>query len=402
MRRLFSLALFAYPRAFRRRFGDEMYDDFRRRPLGTAGTLRTLGTLAINGLAERWSAVVRWAWFSNATPHLYEPTGRHHMFLDTLRADVRHTIRLAVKTPVFTTLTILTLALGIGATSAIFAVINGVLLRALPYRDDARLVNVWSNNTSESRPRNPLSPANFLDFQRMNTTLDGLEGYFAIVTPTQLKADSGTEVVFGLFVTSNLFNMLGRSAALGRAFAANEQAPVVVLSDGYWRRRFGADPGIVGRQLTLYGTPYQVIGVMPRDFVFPYPGMLGPSGFTRVTSIDMWLPITYSGPVAASNRMLTPSGEVVRSAHWWGAIGRVKHGVPLQQVDADLKRIAAQLEQAYPSTNKGWSTTVVPSIDQSVGSDPSGVDDPARRHRVRADHGVGERCESAAGPQRRP
>ncbi len=368
MRRLFSLALFAYPRAFRRRFGDEMYDDFRRRPLGTAGTLRTLGTLAINGLAERWSAVVRWAWFSNATPHLYEPTGRHHMFLDTLRADVRHTIRLAVKTPVFTTLTILTLALGIGATSAIFAVINGVLLRALPYRDDAQLVNVWSNNTSESRPRNPLSPANFLDFQRMNTTLDGLEGYFAIVTPTQLKADSGTEVVFGLFVTSNLFNMLGRSAALGRAFAANEQAPAVVLSDGYWRRRFGADPGIVGRQLTLYGMPYQVIGVMPRDFVFPYPGMLGPSGFTRVTSIDLWLPITYSGPVAASNRMLTPSGEVVRSAHWWGAIGRVKHGVPLQQVDADLKRIAAQLEQAYPSTNKGWSTTVVPSIDQSVGA----------------------------------
>ena len=159
------------------------------------------------------------------------------MFLDTLRADVRHTIRLAVKTPVFTTLTILALALGIGATSAIFAVINGVLLRALPYRDDARLVNVWSNNTSENRPRNPLSPANFLDFQRMNTTLDGLEGYFAIVTPTQLKTDSGTEVVFGLFVTSNLFNMLGRSAALGRAFAANEQAPVVVLSDGYWRRR---------------------------------------------------------------------------------------------------------------------------------------------------------------------
>ncbi len=238
---LFSLTLLAYPRAFRRRFGDEMYDDFRRRSLGPAGTVRTLGTLAINGLAERWSAVVRWTWFSNATPHLYEPTGRHHMFLDTLRADVRHTIRLAVKTPVFTTLTILTLALGIGATSAIFAVINGVLLRALPYRDDARLVNVWSNNTSESRPRNPLSPANFLDFQRMNTTLDGLEGYFAIVTPTQLKADSGTEVVFSLFVTSNLFNMLGRSAALGRDVrcqrtSAGRGVERRILAAALWRR----------------------------------------------------------------------------------------------------------------------------------------------------------------------
>ena len=213
---LFSLALLAYPRAFRRRFGDEMRDDFRRRSLGTAGTVRTLGTLAINGLAERWSAVVRWAWFSNATPHLYEPTGRHYMFFDTLRADVRHTIRLAVKTPVFTTLTVLALALGIGATTAIFAVVNGVLLRALPYRDDARLVNVWSNNTNENRPRNPLSPANFLDFQKMNTTLDGLEGYFTFVTPTQLQTDSGTEMAYSLFVTSNMFNMLGRSAALGR------------------------------------------------------------------------------------------------------------------------------------------------------------------------------------------
>jgi putative ABC transport system permease protein len=365
---LFSLALLAYPHAFRRRFGDEMYDDFRRRPLGALGTVRTLGTLAINGLAERRSAVVRWAWFSNATPHLYQPTGRHHLFLDTLRADVRYTIRLAVKTPVFTALTILALALGIGATNAIFAVINGVLLRPMPYRDDARLVNVWSNNTTENRPRNPMSPANFLDFQRMNTTLDGLEGYFAIVTPAQLTADSGTEVAYSLFVTSNLFNMLGRPAALGRAFAAGEQAPVVLLSDGYWRRRFGADPGIVGKPLTLNGTPFHVVGVMPRDFVFPYPGMLGPSGFTRVTSIDMWLPISFAGPVAAASRMLTPSGQIVRDAHWWGAIGRVKHGVPVQQVAADMKRIAAQLEQEYAATNKGWSATVVPSVDQSVGA----------------------------------
>jgi putative ABC transport system permease protein len=368
---LFSLALLAYPRAFRRRFGGEMYDDFHRRPLGTACTLRTLGRLAMNGFAERWSAVVRWAWFSNATPHLYEPSGRHHMFFDDLRADVRHTIRLAVKTPVFTALTILALALGIGATNAIFAIINGVLLRQLPYRDDARLVNVWSYNTAENRPRNPMSPANFLDFQRMNTTLDGLEGYFSFVTPAQLTTDSGTEMAVSLFVTPNLFPILGRSAALGRTFAAgpaDEHAQVVVLSDGYWRRRFGADPGIVGKPLTLNGTAFQVIGVMPRDFLFPYPGMLGPSGFTRVTGIDMWLPIALSGPPAAANRMLTSSGELVRSVHWWGAIGRLKPGMSLEQVDADLKRIAAQLEHAYPATNRGWSATVVPSIDQSVGA----------------------------------
>jgi putative ABC transport system permease protein len=367
-RALFRLALLAYPRAFRRRFGAEMYDDFRRRPQRSADTVRTLARLAWNGLSERWSAVVRWAWFSNATPHLYEPTGRHHMFFDTLRADVRHTIRLAVKTPVFTTLTILALALGIGATTAIFAVINGVLLRSLPYRDDGRLVNVWSHNTNENRPRNPISPANFLDFQRMNTTLDGLEGYFSIVTPAQLEGEGGAEVAYSLLVTPNLFNMLGRSAALGRSFTSGEQAPVVVLSDGYWRRRFGADPRIVGRPLTLNATTFEVIGVMPRDFVFPYPGMLGPSGLTRTSSIDLWLPITFSGPLAAANRMLTPAGQIVRNVHWWGAIGRVKPGVRVEQVEADMKRIAAGLEQAYPASNKGWSATVVPSIDQSVGT----------------------------------
>ncbi len=290
------------------------------------------------------------------------------MFWDTFRADIRHTLRLAIKTPVFSALTVLALALGIGATSAIFAVVNGVLLQSLPYRDDTRLVNLWSHNTTDNRPRNPLSPANFLDFQKMNTTLDGLEGYFTFVTPSQLQTDSGTEVAYSLFVTSNMFNMLGRSAALGRAFTLGEDNGVTVLSDGYWRRRFGADPNIVGKTLTLNNTSFQVIGVMPPDFVFPYAGMLGPSGFTRVTGIDMWLPIAYSGPMAVNSRMLNQSGQIVRNVHWWGAIGRLKQGVSPEQAEADLKTIADQLAQTYPTTNKGWSATVVRSIDQSVGT----------------------------------
>lgn len=364
----FRLALLAYPRAFRRRFGDEMHDDFRRTPLGTLGTVRTLNSLFWNGVRERGSAVVRWTMFPNATPHLYEPTGRHFMLWDTLRADIRHTIRLAIKTPVFSALTVLALALGIGATSAIFAVVNGVLLRSLPYPDDGRLVNLWSHNTSEDRPRNPLSPANFLDYQRMNTTLDGLEGYFTFITPVQLQTDSGTEVAYSLFVTSNMFNMLGRTAALGRTFTMGEESGVVVLSDGYWRRRFGGDPGIVGQVLSVSGQSLQVLGVMPPDFVFPYSGMLGPSGFTRVTGVDMWLPIAFAGPMAVNNRMLNQSGQVVRNVHWLGAIGRLKAGVSAQQAAADARTIASQLEQGYPETNKGWSATVVSSIDQSVGT----------------------------------
>lgn len=359
-----SIALLAYPRAFRRRFGAEMRDELLR----SNASVATIVTLVANGLAERGSAIRRWGFYPNFTPHLYEPSGRHSMFWDLLRGDVRHTIRLAIKTPVFSTLTVLALALGIGATTAIFAVVNGVLLRALPYRDDARLVNVWSDNTAANQPRNPISPANFLDFQKMNTTLDGLEAYFTFVTPMQMVTETGTEIAYSNFVTPNLFNLLGRPAALGRTFTVNEDATAAVLSDGYWRRRFGADPSIIGKTLALGGFPFQVVGIMPPDFVFPYPGMLGPSGFTRVTGIDLWLPITFSGPGAAANRMLTQSGQIVRNVHWWGAIGRMKPGATPQQVEADMKTIAAQLEQAYPATNKGWGATVVPSIDQSVGT----------------------------------
>ncbi|MEY4092986.1 MAG: hypothetical protein RLZZ53_185 [Acidobacteriota bacterium] len=202
----------------------------------------------------------------------------------------------------------------------------------------------------------------------MNTTLDGLEGYFTFVTPAQLTTDAGAEIAYSVLVTPNMFNMLGRSASMGRAFTVNENAPVTVLSHGYWLRRFGADPNIVGKRLTMNNTAFEVIGVMPADFVFPYPGMFGPSGFTRVTGVDLWLPITFSGPGAAANRMLTQSGQIVRNVHWWGAIGRLKPGVTVERAEADMKTIAAQLEQSYPNTNKGWSATVIRSIDQSVGS----------------------------------
>ena len=205
---LFSIALLSYPRAFRRRFGNEMRDEFMQ---SRRGRTRSLIAHVINGFKERGSAIVRWSFYPNSTPHLYEPTGRHFMFWDTLRADLRHTLRLAIKTPVFSALTVLALALGIGATSAIFAVVNGVLLRSLPYRDDARLVNVWSFNTKDNLPRNTISPANFLDFQKMNTTLDGLEGYFSFVTPSSMQTDAGVEMTHTVFVTSNMFNMLGRS-----------------------------------------------------------------------------------------------------------------------------------------------------------------------------------------------
>jgi predicted permease len=378
---LFRLTLLAYPRAFRKRFGNEMWADFERtvrtpptkRTLGTStsgthGTFGTLGTLFASGLAERWAAIVRVLFWPNSRPHLYEPSGRHFMFWDTLRSDLQHTLRLAIKTPLVTGLTLLALALGIGATSAIFAVVDSVLVKPLPYREPQRLVNVWSDATKQGRPRNTVSPANFQDFQRMNQTLEGLEGYFSFVTPFRVQSDTGTEIIIGVFVTPRLFDLLGRTPILGRALGSDPSAFEIVISHGFWQRRFGGDPNIIGRQIQLATQSSTVVGVMPADFTFPYGSMLGPAGFTRATTIDIWAPISFSGPGASANRMLTPQGQVVRGTHWFGAIGRMKPGVTAEQVQADMSTVARQLEQSYPETNLGWGATVVPVLDQTVGT----------------------------------
>jgi putative ABC transport system permease protein len=363
------LALLSYPRSFRRRFGSEMRVDLERSlaKADAGGLFRTLGEVIVCGLAERWSAITRLLFWPNHRPHLYEPTGRHFMFWDTLRSDFQHTVRLALKTPVVTSLTVLALALGIGATTSIFAVVNSVLIKPLPYQDSDRLVVVWSDATHQGRPRNTMSPANYRDFATMNETLVGLEGYFSFVTPLELVLDGPSEVAIAVTVTPGLFDLLGRGPMIGRGFRRDQWAFEVLLSHGYWQRRFGGDPGVVGRTLTIANNPVTVIGVMPQDFTFPYGTMLGPSGFTRVTAIDMWAPMAFEGPMATVNRMLTPQGQLVRGTHWLGAIGRMKPGVNVEQVQADLSTVANRLQQSYPETNKGWGATVVPVLEQTVG-----------------------------------
>jgi putative ABC transport system permease protein len=362
----FSIALFAYPRAFRHRFGSEMRRDFER-TLGTSGTFGTFGTLVASGLAERGSAIARALFWRNVQPHLYLPSGRRHMFWDTLRSDLQHTVRLALKAPLVTSLTILALALGIGANSAIFTVVDSVLMKPLPYAASERLVSVWSDATRQGRPRNTISPANFRDYQHMNSTLEGLEGYFSFVTPFEIVIDGPSEVLIGVTVTPRLFDLLGRGPIIGRTFHRGEYASEVLLSYGFWQRRFGGDPNVVGRTLQSQTTVRTIIGVMPADFTFPYGTMLGPSGFTRSTSIDIWAPMAFEGPMATANRMLTPQGQLVRGVHWLGAIGRMKPGVTVEQVQADMSIVAHQLEQAYPETNAGWGATVVPVLEQTVG-----------------------------------
>ena len=200
--------------------------------------------------------------------------------LDELRDDLRFAVRLARRTPALTATTLLALAIGIGASSAIFAVINGILLKPLPYREPDRLVMVWSESPRDGGRENTISPADYLDFAARTRTLERLEGYFSFLSTLEVGISDRTEVAYAQVVTSGLFELLGRPAALGRTFRTDSYAPDVVLSDGYWRRRFGADRAVIGRAITVGNQPGTIVGVMPPDVVFPYPGMLGPSGFT--------------------------------------------------------------------------------------------------------------------------
>lgn len=283
------------------------------------------------------------------------------MRLDALRSDLRHAVRQVRAAPAHAALVAAALALGLGATSAIFTIVHGVLLRPLPYDDPSRLVMVWSTNAREHRPRNPVSPANFVDLRNAAADLAVLEGVQAFVASSQMRTPEGPERVLTSSVGMGLFDLLGRAPLAGRAFAAGD-ADVAVLAHGFWQRRFGGDPAVVGRQLTIGDRSRTVIGVMPDDFVFPYQTMLGPDGFTRQVGVDVWLPW-----VPETDPFSTRDGALVRHVHFLALVGRLRPGASVEALGARLGTVASQLERAYPASNAGWGTQVVPLHEQAVG-----------------------------------
>jgi putative ABC transport system permease protein len=367
MRRvLVELVLLAYPRAFRKRFGDEIRKDLTASAFGAAGisgTLGTLGTLLLSGLAERGSALRRAVLWRGSDPHLYTPSGRHHMFWDNVRGDVQYTLRLARRSPIFTSAVVLTLALGIGANSAIFTAVKSMLLEPLPYRHAERLVMVWSHSVREGRDRNTISPANFSDYAAQSQTLESLDYLLSFLIPLPVRNVGDAAVVQMMRVGPRVFDILGRDALIGRTPRPGDQN-VAVISHGLWTRLFGNDPSVVGRPLVLAGNEtLSIIGVMPQDFVFPYRTMLTPGAFGRALSADVWAPMPMEGP-----RFRTAEGLLVRQVHFLAAVGRLRPGVSVEQAQADLRAVARQLEVAHPQTNTGWSATVVPLLDQTVGA----------------------------------
>jgi putative ABC transport system permease protein len=247
------------------------------------------------------------------------------MVADVIR-DARYAIRQLLMTPGFTAVAIVTLALGIGATTAMFSVVNGVLLRPLPYPEPDRLVIV--HEVVPQYGRFSVAPATFLDWRKQNTVFEHIAAFTA--GSATLADAGGSERVSNAAVSSDVFDLLQVRPALGRGFSADEDAPgrnnVVVLSHGMWQRRFGGDQKILGRAIRLNGSQSTVIGVMPAGFYFPS------------RQVEFWTPIAIN-PVKAS-----------RGGHFLGVVARMKPGITVERADTEMKAISERLAVEYPDS----------------------------------------------------
>ncbi|MEO5762829.1 MAG: ABC transporter permease, partial [Vicinamibacteria bacterium] len=243
--------------------------------------------------------------------------------------DVTSAVASLAKAPGFTLTAIVTLALGIGANTAIFSVINDVLLRDLPYAEPDRLVMLWENNVAREKAMNVVSPANFLDWKERNQSFSAVAGFFD--RSFTLTGSGDPLEVSTTAVTSNLFAILGAQAQLGRVITAEDEKPesprTIVLSQKLWRDRFGSDPAVIGRKLNLSGEVADVVGVMPADFSF----YVKEGSFNGEPAL-MWTQARFD----ASHR--------IRRGRYMAALGQLKPGVSIDQARAEMKTIASALE----------------------------------------------------------
>jgi predicted permease len=260
--------------------------------------------------------------------------------------DLKYALRMLVKSPGFSLVAILSLALGIGANTAIFSLVNALLLRPLPVHDPQSLVII--STTDQRNPGNlPLSHLNFRDLRAQSAVFADM----ASTTFNQVNYSHGqeSEQIPIQVVTANYFSLLGAEPALGRGFRADEDAqatPVAVLSHGFWERSLGSDPNAVGKTVTLNRTPYTIVGVAPRNFTGVFLGG-GPA---------LWLPM-------AKNVVIRPEWYETRRGLFLNGIARLKPGVTVEQARASLRTVFANLEQAFPVDNKGRSATAVPLLE---------------------------------------
>ena len=270
-----------------------------------------------------------------------------NIFAD-LWQDLRYGLRTLAKNRTFTCIAVIALALGIGANSAIFSVVDAVLFRPLPFKKPEQLVMIWENAAHLGFPKNTPSPANFLDWQKQASSFTGMAAM--VERSFNLTGVGEPERLDGRRVSANLFDLLGVRAVLGRTFVSDDDRPgthVVLLSYSLWQRRFGSDPSVIGRALTLNGESYTVIGIMPRFVQLP--------GFANRND-QLWVPIAFPPEEAAQ-----------RGDHFLEVIARMKPDIALKQAQAEMDTIAARLAQQYPAYNTRMGAVVVPLHEQVVG-----------------------------------
>ncbi|MGA8151828.1 MAG: ABC transporter permease [Terriglobales bacterium] len=267
--------------------------------------------------------------------------------METLIQDIRYGWRMLAKSPGFTTVVILMLALGIGANTAVFTILSATLLRALPFEKPDELVQISQTRTSGSFQQMEASYPNYLDMRDHSQVFSRLGGYSN--TTATLSGKDGAEQIPIAVASSGFFEALGVRPSLGRTFAPAEdgaQEQTVILTHGGWQRRFGGDPHIVGKTLTLDGALCTIVGVLPETFQF------GPS-----RSADVWRSLHLSGGMLER-----------RNLYWFHPVGRLKPGINLQQAQAGMQTLAGQLEAQYPDSNRGVGIQLLSLRDQLTGS----------------------------------
>lgn len=272
--------------------------------------------------------------------------------------DLKHGVRLLAKSRRFTAVAILSLAIGVGANSAVFSVTNALLLRPLPYPDAGRMMILWQRSPGLGVAQDWFSTGQYLDIRAENTVFEGVAA--AIGTSFNLTGEGKPERVDGARVSSALFPLFGAHAMLGRVFSADEDQPgkplVAVLTHGFWQRHFGTDPLVVGKQLTLNGSRLTIVGVMPPNFLFDREVM---PAVNAIQHVDVLLPLPLSAGARAQ-----------RGGEDYDIYAKLKRGVSLARAQAEMDGIAGRMKRQYPQSyppNGGLTISVVPLIDQVVG-----------------------------------
>jgi putative ABC transport system permease protein len=280
--------------------------------------------------------------------------------------DLRHATRSLLKTPAFAAIAIVTIALGVGANSAVFTLVNALLVRPLPYRDPGRLVLIWEQFAQMGLERIPVSAPEFLDYEKTVRGCDQIAAFD--YTAFNLGGKGNPERISGAVVSPAVFPLLGVSPIAGRTFTRDEQGEGhddrVVISARLWQRRFNSDPALIGRTLLLNGRNYTVVGVMPASFEFPIP-LFNVQGAQFAERVDIWKPIAFSQSELKS-----------RGSRPYGVIGRLRPGVSREQAQAEFDAIIADWKHAYPDNygaGDGFGAKVYSLHDQVVGGMRAGL-----------------------------